>query len=204
VCARVGEKEREKEREERGKFNTIHVMYAQGKDGQVAFVIYGPKGFEESGGFPYRLVFDTQDAAAITSIVGGLATKNRTEALVYGQEIEYGPVAPANVGELSSPACQLRTQFKLEDKIIDTIYGQKFEGLPKVSTDPGAATSERLGISKMDKSFYRNVQNTLVLPPLLLISPKNLPFCPQKCSVTLHKVYRVRVVDSQILWNNTP
>ena len=203
MCARVGEKESEKEREERGKFNRIHVMYAQGKDGQVAFVIYGPKGFEESGGFPYRLVFDTQDAAAITSIVGGLATKNRTEALVYGQEIEYGPVAPANVGELSSPACQLRTQFKLEDQIVDTIYGQKFEGLPKVSTDPGAATSERLGISKMDKSFYRNVQNTLVLPPLL-ISSNFLPFRPQKCSVTLHKVYRVRVVDSQTLWNNTP
>ena len=196
MCARVGEKESEKEREERGKFNRIHVMYAQGKDGQVAFVIYGPKGFEESGGFPYRLVFDTQDAAAITSIVGGLATKNRTEALVYGQEIEYGPVAPANVGELSSPACQLRTQFKSEDKIVDTIYGQKFEGLPKVSTDPGAAaTSERLGISKMNKSFYRNVQNTLVLPPLLLISSTFLPFCPQKSPVTLHKVYRVRAVD---------
>jgi len=61
-----------------------------------------------------------------------------------------------------------------------------------------------MGISKMDKSFYRNVQNTLVLPPLLLISSNFLPFCPQKCSVTLHKVYRVRVVDSQTLWNNTP
>ena len=73
---------------------------AKGKDGQIAFVIYGPKGFEESGGFPYRLIFDKQDSAEITSIVGGLATKDRSDVLVYGQEIEYGPVAPANVGEL--------------------------------------------------------------------------------------------------------
>ena len=131
----------------------------------MAFVIYGPKGFEESGGFPYRLVFDTQDTAAITSIVGGLATKNRTESLVYGQEIDYGPVAPANVGELRSPACQLRTQFKFEHTIIDTIYGQKFDGIPKISKD----SAECMGISKMDKSFYRNVQNTLVLPCLLLL-----------------------------------
>ena len=140
----------------------------------MAFVIYGPKGFEESGGFPYRLVFDPQDTAAITSIVGGLATKNRTEALVYGQEIEYGPVAPANVGELSSPACQIRTQFKFEDEIIDTIIGQRFEGLPKVSKDPSAAT---FGISKMDKSFYRHVNHTLVLPLLLLFFSPSLPFC---------------------------
>lgn len=153
----------------------------------MAFVIYGPKGFEESGGFPYRLVFDTQDAAAITSIVGGLATKNRTDALVYGQEIDYGPVAPANVGELSSPVCQLRTQFMLKDTIIDTIYGQTFERLPKVSKDPGASTSERMGISKMDKSFYRNVQHILVLPSPLLRRPLTLmPLCPKKCCYTTH------------------
>ena len=170
-------------------------MYAQGKDGKVAFVIYGPKGFEESGGSPYRLVFDRNDAAAITSIVGGIPTKNRTEALVYGQEIEYGPVAPANVGELRSPACQIRTQFKFADEIIDTIIGQTFEGLPKVSKDPGAATGERLGMSKMDKSFYRNVNHTLVLPPLLLSFSPSLPFCSKNALLRCTHVCRVRLVN---------
>ena len=162
---------------------------AKGKDGQIAFVIYGPKGFEESGGFPYRLIFDKQDSAEITSIVGGLATKDRSDVLVYGQEIEYGPVAPANVGELRSPPCQLRTQFSLKDTVLDTIYGQTFEGLKAASKDPGAASSERMGITKMDKSFYRNVNFTLPSVAKALGAPldaNKYPF-PDKWSESLKR-----------------
>ena len=60
---------------------------AKGKEGQVAFVVWGENGVEETGGFPYRLVFANDDAAGITPLISGLSSQNRQDILVYGQVI---------------------------------------------------------------------------------------------------------------------
>ena len=57
----------------------------KGKEGQVAFVVWGENGVEETGGFPYRLVFANDDASDITPLVAGLSSQNRQDVLVYGQ-----------------------------------------------------------------------------------------------------------------------
>jgi len=47
----------------------------------------GPKGFVESGGSPYRLVFppDLVKTAQLQSLVGDLATPMKNAKFVYGQ-----------------------------------------------------------------------------------------------------------------------
>ena len=59
---------------------------AMGKVGEVAFVIYGPKGYEESGGFPYRLTFpDDAKDANITPLIEGLEATSLDGDFVFGQ-----------------------------------------------------------------------------------------------------------------------
>jgi hypothetical protein len=59
---------------------------AMGKVGEVAFVIYGPKGYEESGGFPYRLTFpDDAKDASITPLIEGLEATSLDGDFVFGQ-----------------------------------------------------------------------------------------------------------------------
>lgn len=51
------------------------------------------------------------------------------------QAFEYGPTAPANVGDLSAPPCQLKTEILLkktstisEQRKIDQAFSEKFKG----------------------------------------------------------------------------
>jgi hypothetical protein len=108
---------------------------AKGKEGQVSFVMWGEYGVDETGGSPYRLIFANDDLGNIhiTPLVAGVPTQNRLDALVYGQSAEFGPVAPANVGDLSSPPSKLRFDVSLEgsrgSKKIGTVLGEEFQKL---------------------------------------------------------------------------
>ena len=65
------------------------------------------------------------------------------------------------MGDLSSPPCQLKTEIFLkrtstisEQKKIDQALSEKFKGL----TAGGTKAEERLGITKMHPSFYRQIR----------------------------------------------
>lgn len=75
-------------------------MGLKGKEGQVAFVIWGESGVEETGGFPYRLVFANDDSSEITPLVSGLSSTNRQDALVYGQVGTSGALVLSSPGQL--------------------------------------------------------------------------------------------------------
>jgi len=81
----------------------------KGKDGRISFVLYGDEGIDETGGSPYRLIFANDDIENIklTPIIDGVPTKELRDALVYGQRAEFGKIAPANVGDLTSPPSQV-------------------------------------------------------------------------------------------------
>ena len=81
--------------------------------------------------------------------------------IISHQNFEYGPTAPANVGDLSAPPCQLKTEIFLkktstisEQKMIDQAFSEKFKGLAA----GGTKAEERLGITKTHPSFYRQVR----------------------------------------------
>ena len=115
---------------------------AKGKAGQVTFMMWGESGVDETGGSPYRLIFANDDVGVIhlTPLVNGVRSKNNEDALVYGQSAELGPVAPANVGDLSSPESQLRVDMSLEGKRgtkkMPRVFGERFEILGRCSGLP--------------------------------------------------------------------
>lgn len=75
--------------------------------------------------------------------------------LLHRQEFSYGPVGPANVGELRSPPSVLRADITLKTsgKVIDKIYGPKFEGVSEAKIAEGQGFST--GVAKTDKAFYK-------------------------------------------------
>ena len=134
----------------------------KGPTGEITFVVYGPKGFEESGGYPYRLIFspDVLSKATLQAVVGDLEIP-KDGKLVYGQTFKFGPVVPANAGELRSPPTEIRTAisrdpFKEENMIpMGGEYyhwGPKFEGVAA-----GGRKATRMGITELDPSFGKMI-----------------------------------------------
>merc|ERR1712216_476167 len=85
--------------------------------------------------------------------------------LVYGQTFKFGPVGPANVGELRSPSTELRTAisrrpFK-DENMIPTFgeyyqWGPKFEGV-----EAGGRKAKRMGITELDASFHKMINGNV-------------------------------------------
>lgn len=76
-----------------------------GQSGTVSICLYDNTGLSETGGTPYRIVLNKNELAKLNPapLIYGTLSKQFNDPFVYGQNLEYGPVLPVNIGSLYSP-----------------------------------------------------------------------------------------------------
>lgn len=81
---------------------------AAGNSGKISFCIYDDTGLKESGGTPFRVVLNRKDLAKLNPVpLNFSAVSPQSDPFIFGQELQFGPVLPINIGSIASPPCKL-------------------------------------------------------------------------------------------------
>ena len=84
---------------------------------------------------------------------------------MFGQTFKFGPVVPANVGELRSPPTVIRTAISrdpFKDENMIPMGGEYFQWGPKFEgVEAGGRKATRMGITELDSSFGKMINGNL-------------------------------------------
>lgn len=134
-----------------------------GEAGKVSICIYDNTGLIESSGTPYRVVLNKKELARLNPkpIIYGALTTAAADPFVYGQEIEFGPALPINIGGLASPDSTLvatlflnfpTQKFSRTTVPFPSIPGEKDTRYGELS--PSATQTVKLAVPKLKHSGY--------------------------------------------------
>lgn len=103
-----------------------------GKDGSICFNIYDKLGLLESGGTPFRIVFNKMSLPNILLLPKNFNYgKSKNSLFIFGQQAEFGPVLPINIGSLSSPEVKLFCSLSLISR-ISNVSSTNSVSFPKI------------------------------------------------------------------------
>lgn len=104
-----------------------------GNPGGVSFCLYNETGMTESGGTPFRVLFNKKDLPKLfpVAINFGEHSKSAQDVVLYGQKLQYGPVLPINVGSVSSPPSELLAFLVMHGQhVVSTLASAPFPRIP--------------------------------------------------------------------------
>jgi hypothetical protein len=134
-----------------------------GSHGSITFCIYNDTGLAESGGTPFRVLFNKRELPKLfpVPVNFGIRGKSADDLFVYGQKLEFGPVLPINVGSISAPESQLTGFLVMRSKrVVSTLASASYPPIPAENKTrygelpPNAAQTLSLRIPKLEESGF--------------------------------------------------
>lgn len=134
-----------------------------GSHGSVSFCIYTPAGLSESGGTPFRVLFNKRDLSRLhpLPVNFGVVSDSPQDIALYGQKLQFGPVLPINVGSIAAPASELMAFLVMRAKnILSTLGSAPFPPIPAENKTrygelpPHAAQTITMAIPKLKESGF--------------------------------------------------
>lgn len=144
-----------------------------GSPGSVSFCIYNETGMCESGGTPFRVLFNKKDIHKLypMPVNFGVVAKAPDEIVIFGQQLQFGPVLPINVGSISAPTSEIMCFLMIHGKnAASTLQSAPFPRIPAENKTrygelpPNAAQSVILTVPKLSATGFALDQDVWPLP----------------------------------------
>jgi hypothetical protein len=134
-----------------------------GSAGSVSFCVYSEAGMTESGGTPFRVLFNKKDLSKLAPLAINFAVPSTSpqEVFVYGQQLVYGPVLPINVGSISAPRSELLGFLVMHARhVLSTLCSAPFPRIPAENKTrygelpPSAAQTLSMSVPKLHETGF--------------------------------------------------